>query len=92
MVPGQGLEPAYGGYNLQHIVLSFKAVCACGLFLVAPLMHFTIGTKVFDERDIAMDNHFFLNGNKWSGDVPDGFEALEEELLEGEYDEEEEAE
>jgi len=56
------------------------------------VMHFAIGKKTFPEEWIQMDNHFFTNGNKWAGEFPDGFGDAEEELLEGDYDEEEDAE
>jgi len=89
LVPGAALAGQYGGYDLQQIVLIFAAICAFGLVIVAPLLHFTIGEKTFDPEHLAMDDQFFLNGNKWSGEFPDGYGEAEEELLDGEYDEEE---
>lgn len=88
LVPGAESEMHYFGYSLKQIVLAFAAVCAFGLVVVAPLLHFTIGTKTFDPEHIEMDNHFFANGNKWKGEYPDGYGEAEEELLEGESDEE----
>jgi 1,4-dihydroxy-2-naphthoate octaprenyltransferase len=91
LVPGPESVALYSGYNLKQIVQIFALVCACGLCVVAPLMHCTIGVKTYPPEYLAMDDHFFLNGNKWTGEQPDGFgDAAEEELLEDvEYDEEE---
>ena len=78
--------------SCQKIVLIFLAVCAFGLFILAPLAHFTVGQRTFSQEILDMDEYFFANGNKWSDglEAPDGFD-LDEELMEGEeYDGEDE--
>merc|ERR1712023_437865 len=91
LVPGPENE-AYlvQGYDMQFLVLIFAAICAFGLLIVAPLLHCTIGQKTFPAEYLAMDDHFFMNGNKWSGEFPDGFNGAEVELLEADNDEDEE--
>jgi hypothetical protein len=95
LVPGaeEAITGAYYGCDLKQIVQIFAGVCASGLVLAA-LLHCAIGQKTFSQELIAMDDHFFANGNKWSAnsEVPDGFGDVQLELLEGEYDEEEDAE
>jgi hypothetical protein len=89
LVPGPEAAAQYGGYNLQQIVLLFSAVCAFGLLIVAPLLHFAVGKREFAPELIAMDDYFFMNGNKWAGDVPDGFNEGDAELLREKKDDEE---
>jgi len=94
-VPITGFNPIEGVYydaSCQKIVLIFLAVCAFGLFILAPLAHFTVGQRTFSQEILDMDEYFFANGNKWSDglEAPDGFD-LDEELMEGEeYDGEDE--
>jgi hypothetical protein len=93
LVPGaaQALQYNFHGYNFQQIVLAFAAICAFGLFILAPLMHCVVGQKKIDPEIVAMDDHFFLNGNKWDGKYPTGFRDGDEELLEvGDYEDEDE--
>jgi hypothetical protein len=88
LVPKTGFNPIEGvtyDVDCQKIVLIFLAVCAFGLFILAPLAHFTVGQRKFSQEILDMDEYFFANGNKWSDglEAPDGFD-LDEELMEGE--------